>query len=330
MRPLVEVEDLKKYFPVERSFIERILSRKRRYVKAVDGITFAIRRGEVFALAGESGCGKTTTAYLIVRLLEPTSGRIVFNGRDITHEPERSLRRWYRRRVQIIFQDPYASLNPRMKVGEAIAHPLEIHGIAEGKEKKEMVLDMLRKVGLTPPELFYNKYPHELSGGQRQRVAIARALILRPELVVADEPTSALDVSIRSQILKLLLELKKELNLTYLYITHDLATAYYIADRIAVMYLGKIVELGSVEDVLENPLHPYTKALLSAIPIPDPRMSRTRRRVKIPGEPPNPINPPTGCRFHPRCPWATKLCAVEEPELREVSPGHYVACHMLK
>ncbi|RLF22584.1 MAG: oligopeptide ABC transporter ATP-binding protein [Thermoprotei archaeon] len=327
---MVEVEDLKKYFPVERSFIERILSRKRRYVKAVDGITFAIRRGEVFALAGESGCGKTTTAYLIVRLLEPTSGRIVFNGRDITHEPERSLRRWYRRRVQIIFQDPYASLNPRMKVGEAIAHPLEIHGIAEGKEKKEMVLDMLRKVGLTPPELFYNKYPHELSGGQRQRVAIARALILRPELVVADEPTSALDVSIRSQILKLLLELKKELNLTYLYITHDLATAYYIADRIAVMYLGKIVELGSVEDVLENPLHPYTKALLSAIPIPDPRMSRTRRRVKIPGEPPNPINPPTGCRFHPRCPWATKLCAVEEPELREVSPGHYVACHMLK
>jgi len=328
--PLLQVRELKKYFPVERSFLERLLTKQRRFVRAVDGISFDIARGEVFALAGESGCGKTTTGYLIVRLLEPTSGKVVFDGRDISHEPERSLRRWYRRRVQIIFQDPYASLNPRMRVGDAIAHPLEIHGIAEGEEVREMVVDMLRRVGLTPPELFYNKYPHELSGGQRQRVAIARALILKPELVVADEPTSALDVSIRSQILKLLLELKRDLGLTYLYITHDLATAYYVADRIAVMYLGKIVELGPTEEVLGDPLHPYTKALISAIPIPDPKLSRTRERLRIPGEPPNPIEPPPGCRFHPRCPYAREECSREEPVLQEIRPGHYVACHAIE
>ncbi len=328
MQEILEVKDLRKWFPVERSLVEKLLTKQRRYVKAVDGISFSVRRGEVFCLVGETGCGKSTTGRLVARLLEPTSGSIIFNGKDVTREPEKSLRKWFRRKVQVIFQDPYSSLNPRMRIGKQILQALEIHGVGAPDERRRLVEEMLEKVGLTPPEAFYEKYPAELSGGQRQRVAIARALILKPELVVADEPTSALDVSVASQIVRLLMSLKKELNLTYLYITHDLALAGCICDRIAVMYLGKIVEIAPARKLLENPLHPYTQALISAIPIPDPKETR-KKKVRVAGEPPNPINPPPGCRFHPRCPYAKPICRSEEPALVEVEKDHYVACHMV-
>jgi len=320
---ILRVENLKKYFPLERSFIERLLTRKRRYVRAVDGISFSVRRGEIFTLAGETGCGKTTTGRIILRLEEPTSGKVFFDGTDITQLRGEELRR-LRRRIQPIFQDPYASLNPRMRVGDAIKDPLEIHGIAEGEEARKMVLEMLEKVGLTPPKKFYNLYPRDLSGGQRQRVAIARAMILRPELVVADEPVSMIDVSLKAAILELMLKFKEELGLTYLLITHDLAVARYVTDRIAVMYLGKIVEQGTADQVFDNPLHPYTKALMIAIPTPKPKR---RRKIPIRGEVPlSPVNVPPGCRFHPRCPYATEKCRREEPPLVEVEKGHLVAC----
>ncbi len=323
MEEILRVENLKKYFPLERSFIERLLTRKRRYVRAVDGISFSVRRGEIFTLAGETGCGKTTTGRIILRLEEPTSGKVFFDGTDITQLRGEELRR-LRRRIQPIFQDPYASLNPRMRVGDAIKDPLEIHGIAEGEEARKMVLEMLEKVGLTPPKKFYNLYPRDLSGGQRQRVAIARAMILRPELVVADEPVSMIDVSLKAAILELMLKFKEELGLTYLLITHDLAVARYVTDRIAVMYLGKIVEQGTADQVFDNPLHPYTKALMIAIPTPKPKR---RRKIPIRGEVPlSPVNVPPGCRFHPRCPYATEKCRREEPPLVEVEKGHLVAC----
>ncbi|RLE58724.1 MAG: oligopeptide ABC transporter ATP-binding protein, partial [Thermoprotei archaeon] len=272
---------------------------------------------------GETGCGKTTTGRMILGLEKPTEGRIFFEDVEITALPEKEMRR-LRRKIQPIFQDPYASLNPRMKIGEAVKHPLEIHGIAEGEEARKMVLEMLEKVGLTPAEKFYNLYPKDLSGGQRQRVAIARAMILKPEFVVADEPVSMVDVSLKAAILELMLKFKEELGLTYLLITHDLAIARYVTDRIAIMYLGKIVEMGPADEVFENPMHPYTRALIKAIPAPKPVKEK---KIPIRGEvPPSPVDIPSGCRFHTRCPLATEECKAKKPELVKVGPDHYVAC----
>lgn len=327
MSAIVDVKHLKKYFPVQKSFLEKLFTRTTSYVRAVDDISFSIRKGEVFTLAGESGCGKTTTGMLLAMLLEPTEGRILFDGTDIAGLKSEELR-LLRRKIQIIFQDPYASLNPRMRVGKAVGHPLEIHDLARGADKTKMVLEMLEKVGLTPPERFIDLYPHELSGGQRQRVAMARSIILRPEFIVADEPVSMLDVSLRTVLIDLMMDLRKELGLTYLFITHDLAVAKYISDRIAIMYLGKIVEEGDKEEVFSNPLHPYTKALLSAVPVPDPE--RDRETIELKGDVPSAIHVPSGCRFHPRCPYALAKCSVEQPQLIEAEKNHYVACHLVK
>ncbi|MBX5328794.1 ABC transporter ATP-binding protein [Candidatus Bathyarchaeota archaeon A05DMB-5] len=324
---MLKVEHLKKYFPVEKSFLEKLLARTKSFVKAVDDVSFSIRRGEVFTLAGESGCGKTTTGKLVVRLIPPSSGKIFFNNTETTTLNPEKLR-ILRRKMQIIFQDPYASFNPRMKIGDAVGHPLEIHGLAKHQEKRKKVLEMLERVDLTPPEQFADLYPHQLSGGQRQRAAIARSLILDPEFIVADEPVSMIDVSLRTTIIDLMLKLRKELNLTYLFITHDLAIAKYISDRIAIMYLGKIVEMGDKKEIFFNPFHPYTQALLAAIPVPNPE--RKRKPIALKGEVPSAINIPSGCRFHPRCPHEEKRCREKEPELIEVSPDHFVACHLVE
>lgn len=323
---LVEVRGLRKWFPVQKSFIERLVTGQNQFVHAVDGVDFKIRHGEVFGLAGESGSGKTTTGRLILRLVDPTEGEVIFDGTGLTDLNSEEMRRM-RQRMQLIFQDPSASLNPRMTIGDAIGHSLEIFGIARGREKRGRVMEMMERVGLRPASQFYDRYPHHVSGGQRQRIVLARALMLRPDFIVADEPIAMADVSVRAMLLDLMMELKDEFDLTYLFITHDLATAKYICDRIAVMYLGLICEIGDLRHVYRNPQHPYTRALLAAVPVPDPH---GRRETPMPkGEIPSPINPPSGCRFHPRCPEATDVCEVKVPSLRPVSgdEGHLVACH---
>jgi peptide/nickel transport system ATP-binding protein len=322
---IVEIKNVKRYFEVERDFIQKFNPRARKFVKAVDDISFHIEKGEVFGLVGESGSGKTTTGKLILDVIQPTAGKILFEKTNLADLSKREIKP-FRRRMQVIFQDPYASLNPRMKIGKALTQPLEIHGIDTAIKRKRKALAMLEHVGLTPPETVYTRYPHQLSGGQRQRVAVARALILNPDFVVADEPIAMADVSMRVLLLDLMMKLKREFNLTYLFITHDLATAKYICNRIAIMYLGKIFEIGVLREVFTNPLQPYTKALLAAVPIPDPEL---KREEPIPqGEIPNPINPPSGCRFHPRCPSKMDICDREIPELKEIAPNHFAACHL--
>jgi peptide/nickel transport system ATP-binding protein len=317
----MELEELRVWFPIKSGVV---LDRHVGDVKAVDGITLAIRRGETLGLVGESGCGKSTVGRAMLRLYRPTSGRIIFDGRDITTLSDSAMQP-LRRRMQMVFQDPFASLNPRHSVGKMVAEPLRVHRVTSGRETDVRVRELLEVVGL--PADAATRYPHEFSGGQRQRIGLARALALNPELVVCDEPVSALDVSIQAQIVNLLEELQDELGLTYLFIAHDLAVVRHISDRIAVMYLGQVVELAPGDDLYENPLHPYTIALLSAIPIPDPVVERSRNVIHIAGDLPSPANPPSGCRFHTRCPFVQPVrCADEEPELRSIG-SHGVACH---
>jgi oligopeptide/dipeptide ABC transporter ATP-binding protein len=314
---LIEIKELVKYFPVRGGLLQRVVA----WVQAVDNISFNIRQGETVGLVGESGCGKTTVGRTLLRLIEPTSGSVMFDGVDVARLKGRELK-GMRRNMQIIFQDPYASLDPRMPIGESIAEGLKIHKIGNSRQRFETVIEMLRKVGME--DYHAHRYPHEFSGGQRQRIGIARALALRPKFIVADEPVSALDVSIQSQVLNILKQLQREFGLTYLFIAHNLSVVEHISDRVAVMYLGKMFEMTNREELFRNPLHPYTQALMSAIPIPDPTLKR--ERIILQGDVPSPLNPPRGCRFHPRCPVALDICAIEEPQFRQVSQDHTVAC----
>jgi oligopeptide transport system ATP-binding protein len=321
---ILEVKNLKKYFNLRGGFLSQ---KSAGSVKAVDDISFYIKKGETFGLVGESGCGKSTTSRVILRLTNPTSGQALYNGDDIFKMNNRQMFNT-RRDIQIIFQDPYASLSPRMTVGDIIGEPLEIHSIGDKKSRRKKVKELLKTVGLNPEHI--NRYPHEFSGGQRQRIGIARALALTPKLILCDEPVSALDVSVQAQILNLMNNLQKEFDLTYLFIAHDLSVVKHVSNRVAVMYLGKIVEVADSKDLYEKPLHPYTMGLLSAVPIPDPEVERKRKRIILQGDVPSPINPPGGCRFHPRCPNAQEICSVQEPELKkhDISSGedHIAAC----
>jgi oligopeptide/dipeptide ABC transporter ATP-binding protein len=319
MTEVLRVEGLKKLFPVRRGILRRVAG----HVKAVDGVSFSIQAGETLCLVGESGCGKSTVGKTILRLLEPSAGQIWLGGIEVTRLREGEMRT-HRREAQMVFQDPYSSLNPRMRVGQIIAEPLENYGLAEGAEKDRKIAMLLDKVGLRADAM--QRYPFEFSGGQRQRLGIARALALNPRLIVADEPVSALDVSVQAQVLNLLMDLQEEFGLAYLFVSHDLAVVEHVAHRIAVMYLGRIVELSTRDRIFSRPLHPYTEALMAAAPIADPRASRTR--LVIEGDVPSPMNPPPGCHFHTRCPYAVARCRTEDPPLQEVAPAHVVACHL--
>ncbi|MCI0343128.1 MAG: dipeptide ABC transporter ATP-binding protein [Planctomycetales bacterium] len=318
---LVQVRNLKKYFPVRRGVFQRVVA----HVKAVDDVTFSVGAGETLGLVGESGCGKTTVGRTILRLLEPTAGEMIFDGKPVFQLRGRELRS-LRREMQIIFQDPYSSLNPRMTVGSIVGEGMAVHRLAYGAERRKKVQDLLDKVGLSPNHV--NRYPHEFSGGQRQRIGIARALAVNPRFIVCDEAVSALDVSIQSQILNLLQDLKREFQFSYLFIAHDLSVVEHISDRVAVMYLGEIAEVAPADEIYKKPLHPYTQALLSAIPAPDP--TQKSKRVLLPGDVPSPLNPPSGCRFHPRCPVAEEICKQVVPPAVDVGGGHFARCHLVK
>ncbi|MFI6993210.1 ABC transporter ATP-binding protein [Nonomuraea wenchangensis] len=318
--PLLSVQDMEKHFPVTKGLLKRQVGA----VKAVDGISFDVFKGETLGLVGESGCGKSTTGRLVTRLLEPTAGKVVFEGQDITHMSQGRLRP-LRRDMQMIFQDPYSSLNPRHTVGAIVGAPFRIQGVQTENGIKKAVQDILSLVGLNPEH--YNRYPHEFSGGQRQRIGIARTLALKPKLIIADEPVSALDVSIQAQVVNLLEDLQNELDLTYVVIAHDLSVVRHISDRVAVMYLGKIVEIADRKRLYSSPMHPYTNALLSAVPVPDPKARKGRERIRLAGDVPSPLNPPPACRFHTRCWKAQEICKTVEPPLGEVASGHRVACH---
>jgi len=320
-KPLVEVRHLKKYFPIRRGVL---IPRHVGDIKAVDDVSFEIYPGETLGLVGETGCGKTTVGRTMLRLYEPTAGSIIFDGVDLAQLQEGPMRR-ARSRMQMIFQDPYASLNPRMTVGSIVSAPLEVHGISSGKVKRDRVDQLLRMVGLNPD--FVNRYPHEFSGGQRQRIGIARALAVNPDLIVCDEPISSLDVSIQAQVVNLLEELQDELGLTYLFIAHDLSMVRHISDRMAVMYLGKVMELADRDEIYQHSLHPYTQALMSAVPVPDPVIAKKRNRIILEGDIPSPANPPVGCNFNTRCPFAKDICFKDDPEYHEIRPRHWVACH---